>query len=345
MAGIQILVVPLDAKWKAVFQVHQDRGCGRSHHPRQSHPGRRIDRYRRLQSDSHGGTQIRDPRFDREYLKDAQDPEQETTSSRNRQCTPVHSRQVRLRLCDSQVGDITLPKIQDWLIRLKEEGKAQDTCWGYGQRVRSFVKYLVSKTYLVETILTDFMVPKSSRVGRKNWIRKDNVTKLMDAANADPILKFALLCGFDAGLRRNEISEARVNWFDLENNLLHVMKHENFVPKDRDNRAIPLTDRFREFLKSYLAGRDGAEYVLAPEKTKKVANKYRYDTNKRVRSHFERCKIKASVHDMRRSFASTRVSAGTSIYKVARWLGDGIVVTERSYGHLEPQDDEINRGV
>jgi hypothetical protein len=48
---------------------------------------------------------------------------------------------------------------------------------------------------------------------------------------------------------------------------------------------------------------------------------------------------------MRRSFGSNRASAGTSIYKIAVWLGDKIEVVERSYGHLIPQDQEINRGV
>ena len=159
------------------------------------------------------------------------------------------------------------------------------------------------------------------------------------------MLTFALLCGFDAGLRRNEISEAKVEWFDLENNLLHVTEHENFVPKDGDNRTIPLTDRFGKFLKTYIVGRVKSEYVLAPEKTVKVESKYRYDTSKRVRSHFERCKVSASFHDMRRSFGSNRASAGTSIYKIAIWLGDKIEVVQRSYGHLLPQDAEINRGV
>lgn len=160
------------------------------------------------------------------------------------------------------------------------------------------------------------------------------------------MLKFALLCGFDAGLRREEISEARVGWFDLETGLLDISNNESFQTKDRDNRTFRLTDRFLAFLKVFLAGRDNKdEYVLAPHKTVKGLNKYRYDTNKRVRSHIKRCGIKCSLHDMRRSFASMRVSDGTSINKVARWLGDGIVVTARSYGHLEPQDDEINRGI
>jgi integrase len=34
--------------------------------------------------------------------------------------------------------------------------------------------------------------------------------------------KFILYCGFHAGLRKNEIIEARSEWFDLEHGALHV---------------------------------------------------------------------------------------------------------------------------
>ena len=84
---------------------------------------------------------------------------------------------------------------------------------------------------------------------------------------------------------------------------------------------------------------------LAPQKTTKGTGKYRYDTNKRVRSHFRRCNVICSNHDMRRSFASNRASAGVSIYKVAMWLGDGVEVVSKSYGHLAPKDADVNRGV
>ena len=87
------------------------------------------------------------------------------------------------------------------------------------------------------------------------------------------------------------------------------------------------------------------EGSAAPEKTAKGENKYRYDTSKRVRSHFERLKINCTFHDMRRSFASTRASAGVSIYKIATWLGDGIEVVSKSYGHLAPKDADVNKGV
>jgi hypothetical protein len=81
------------------------------------------------------------------------------------------------------------------------------------------------------------------------------------------------------------------------------------VPKDADHRTIPLTERFGEFLKGYLGGREKGQYVLAPEKTVRAVNKYRYDTSKRVSSHFERCKVNATYHDMRRSFGSNRASS------------------------------------
>jgi integrase len=279
------------------------------------------------------------------YLRDAQD--------RNKKPLRPETANVRRYILNkfvkdcgiTQVGEMTLPKIQNWLTRLKAEGKAKDTIWGNGQRVRSFVTYLVSKKFLPASILVDFTIPEQAAVGRKNWIRKDEVTRVLDAANGDPILKFALHCGFDCGLRRDEISEARVGWFDLERKVVDVCNNGEFVTKDRDNRIIPLTGRFVDFLTVYLAGRDKSEYVLAPEKTEKGSNRYRCDTSKRVRSHFVRCKIKSSFHDMRRSFASNRVSEGQSIYKVARWLGDGIVVVERSYGHLEPRNNDIELGV
>jgi integrase len=243
----------------------------------------------------------------------------------------------------SRAAEITSQKITRWLLQLKQAGKSQDTRWTYGERVRNFVKFLIPK-YLSHSTLDGFELPEPSPIGRKNWIRKAQVTKLIEAAKS-PELRFILLCGFDAGLRRNEISEMRVSWFDLEQGLLHVQNDESFTSKDRDNRVIPMTERFLRFAKGFLAGRNQSEYVLAPEKLAKGKAKYRFDCAKRVRSHFENCKIQCSLHDMRRSFASNRVSEGVSVYKVAAWLGDGLEVTAKSYSHLAPNDPDVNKGV
>jgi integrase len=45
-------------------------------------------------------------------------------------------------------------------------------------------------------------------------------------------------------------------------------------------------------------------------------------------------------HIMRHTFASLHASAGTSIYKIAKWLGDGV---QRHYAKLSPSDEDINK--
>jgi integrase len=144
-------------------------------------------------------------------------------------------------------------------------------------------------------------------------------------------------------LRKSEIIAARVNWFDLRAGLLHVQNDpaSRFILKDRENRAIPLTKKFQRFLGEYLAGREPNSYVLKPEQAK-GKTEYRYDFKRLLYTHFKHCGVTCSIHDMRRSFASNRVSHGVSIYKVARWLGDGVLVVEKSYGHLAPADKDID---
>jgi integrase len=115
------------------------------------------------------------------------------------------------------------------------------------------------------------------------------------------------------------------------------------VLKDRDNRTVPLTEEFSSFLRVFLKGRSPREYAIRPSKKEAGVWKYRYDFQKRVLSHFAKCGVECSIHDMRRSFASNLVSAGESVYIVAKWLGDGVQVVERSYGHLAPSPDDINR--
>jgi integrase len=70
---------------------------------------------------------------------------------------------------------------------------------------------------------------------------------------------------------------------------------------------------------------------------------YRYDFKGVWKRHMKRCGVTCSIHDSRRSFASNLVSRGMSIYKVAKYLGDGVAVVERSYGHLAPADKEISK--
>jgi Site-specific recombinase XerD len=290
----------------------------------------------------------------REYLADAM-------SKDRKPMTPSTAKTVRyeLNLFAKEAGidavhDLEPDSMQLWL-KSQKKTKSTETVRSYTRDLKAFRRFLIEQKLV--RALDELTMPDAPPVGRKNYLEQTEVDRVIAAvkpehpANAKPEtiakakqtaddLTFILHCGFNAGLRRKEISEAKVEWFDLKKGLLHVFSDADFTTKDKEGRTIPLKKPFLEFLKTYLSGKAG--YVLAPDK-RKGKGAYRYDANRRVRSHFRTCNVRCTWHDMRRSFASNLVSKGESIYIVAKWLGDGVGVVERSYGHVAPAAGNIDR--
>jgi integrase len=238
--------------------------------------------------------------------------------------------------------DLSRKRIEGYLAGVRKAGRSADTAHTYGWYLRAFVRDLISQK-LAPDDLDKFDIPERAATGRKNWLKLEVANRVIAAAE-DQDLRFILFCGFHAGLRKSEILAAKVNWFDLDGSLLHVQNDPGlgFVLKDRENRSVPLTPEFCNFLRVYLKDRKGDEYCLEPTKSEPGYLGQRFEFRKRVFGHFDRCGVKCSLHDMRRSFASNLVSRGVSVYKVARWLGDGVAIVERSYGHLAPADRDID---
>jgi integrase len=259
--------------------------------------------------------------------------------------------------------DITPARLDTWLAVYEKKGRSQQTIRMYAAYVKTFGGWLYKSGHLASNALESYDLPEEKPMGRKNWLRKAEVAKVIGAvepkcsANAKPAtiekakqaaedLKFILYCGFHAGLRRKEIAMAKVSWFDLDHGLIHAqnMPEEGYALKDEENRTIDMSDGFKGFLTSYLRNRKRGEFVLRPKKTQ-GAWKYRYDFSRMVEGHFKNLEVHCSIHDMRRSFASNAVSSGISLYIVSKWLGDGYEVIEKSYGHLAPNTGEINKVV
>jgi integrase len=259
--------------------------------------------------------------------------------------------------------EVTPTRLDTWLASYEKKGRSQQTIRMYAAYVKTFVGWLYKSGHLASNALESYDLPEEKPMGRKNWLRKAEVAKVIGAVkpkfspNAKPTtiekvkqaaedLKFILYCGFHAGLRRKEISMAKVSWFDLDHGLIHAqnMPEEGYALKDEENRTIDMSDGFKGFLGEYLRNRKPGEFVLKPKKTQ-GAWKYRYDFSRMVEGHFENLEVRCSIHDMRRSFASNAVSSGISLYIVAKWLGDGYEVIEKSYGHLAPNTGEINKAV
>ncbi len=101
-----------------------------------------------------------------------------------------------------------------------------------------------------------------------------------------------------------------------------------------------MTDEFRAWLRDHYGLR--SPFMLQPS-VQHGKYRYRFDFRRAFNSHMKGLGLEEfTFHDLRRTFASLLVSRGVSIYKVAKWLGDEIKTAESTYGHLVPQDDEIN---
>jgi integrase len=249
-----------------------------------------------------------------------------------------------LRDCAVETAhQITHRKISEWLEKGIILGWSADTRHTYARAIKTFVGWLEDSKLARPGLHKELHVPDRAAAGRRSWLKAEECERVI-AHSKDPTLTFVLHCGFHAGLRRNEITQAKISWFDLDAGLLHVQNdpETGFVLKDRENRTVPLTSEFKKFLSGFLANRTADEYAICPAK-EKGRNIYRVDFRKSFYTHMRRCGVKCTIHDMRRSFASNLVSHGVSIYKVARWLGDGVQVVERSYGHLSPADSDIDR--
>jgi integrase len=198
---------------------------------------------------------------------------------------------------------------------------------------------------------------RAEHVARKRFCDKALKKRLI--ANApDDDLRFILFCGFDAGLRRGEISEARADWFELRHGSIHIQRsvgkrlrqgEREWRPKYNKERVIPLTRPFRAFLKNYLrapsrSGRcEPLDFALRPE-IRHGEWRYRYDIRRPFAEYMEAQGVAwVTPHVMRHSFASILKTEGESIAKIAEWLGDTERVTERTYAWLKPDDRGIHR--
>lgn len=220
------------------------------------------------------------------------------------------------------------------------ERTADTTALGYIMAVRAFFRWAVEDARIARrNPVKDVKLAKTIGRARKDFCSFQLRDRLIREAPSDE-LKFVLFGGFHAGLRFQEIVEARPFWFDLDAGRLNLRKTTTINFKDREERSIPLTLEFQSFLRSYEVR---APFMLRPD-VAHGKSLYRYDFRASFMKYMraQGCKW-VTPHTMRHTFASLLVSAGESIYKVAVWLGDEVGTVQKHYGHLTPDNHGIEK--
>ena len=232
-----------------------------------------------------------------------------------------------------EIKTITVKDCQKFYDKIREKVKAS-TATSYIFVIRSLFSWLIKvEGQAFENPAAKIQMDKVQTIGLRKFCDLTLKTKLINDAPDDD-LRFVLFCGFDAGLRKGEIIEARIDWFDLKAKLLHIRKTDSFTPKDGNERTIPLTVPFCEFLKRYLAGKHG--YALHPD-VAKGADRYRYNFRRPFADYMKTKGVPwVTPHIMRHSFASILANSGASIFLIAECLGDDVRVVQRHYAKLSP---------
>lgn len=249
-----------------------------------------------------------------------------------------------LKRLESFLGNVTPGKVTKdhieafWSDMLKE--LADTSAASYMRAVSSFFSWLVERHVIHASPCTGLKLPKVAEAARIRYCSADLRDALIASAD-DWDLRFILFAGFHAGLRRMEIIEARPEWFNLERGFVTIGRTSTFVPKDRERREVPLTRAFLAFLATYPLP---FPFVLKPS-VRHWRALYRYDFRLPFRRHMERhgCPW-VTPHVMRHTFATQYISAGGSLFRLARYLGDTPETTEKHYAHLIPDREDIERG-
>jgi integrase len=154
-------------------------------------------------------------------------------------------------------------------------------------------------------------IPKHSKNVRRRFLSLPDAQQLIDSCQ-DQELKFALCCSIHAGFRYIECVMARPEWFSVKNRLIHIMASDDWMPKNGKNRTVPMSREFATFLSSYPMN---GQFMIAPGKLKAVRHRYRFDFIRRFERLIREQGIVCSYHDLRRTFASLKVSAGVSLFE------------------------------
>ena len=212
--------------------------------------------------------------------------------------------------------DITTEEVKAWYERQKK--RVPPSAHSYLLTVRAFLNWAVEKKMMRKSPAEDVKLGKVTQASRIRFCTFEQRDTIVKAAEGDDELLFVLYCGFYAGMRKDEIIEARPEWFDLDHNLVHIEKTATFSIKNKKYRTIPMHPEFRRFLERY--GKK-APYMLKPD-VKKGKARYRYDFRKPFADHMNSLKLGwVTPHVMRHTFASLLAINNVSLFKNRQVVG------------------------
>lgn len=252
-----------------------------------------------------------------------------------------------LEFTDAQrLGDITKRDIEEFKRWRKKQGNADQTVNNALRELKALFNRAVkmgSFTGVNPVIGVDlYPIPKTM----PEFHTEEELKRLLESAetHSNVLKRVVLLCGW-AGLRKNELANARWEWMDFENPkgpVIHVKRFPGFDIKDHEDRSVPMSKRIYD---EFYPARQETGFIFASGIRTQGKSVYRFDPKKSLIAALKASDLttRAPYQRLRHTFGSILVQNGVNIFKVSKWMGhSSVVVTEKHYAGLQAYDEEIN---
>ena len=253
-----------------------------------------------------------------------------------------------------RLSEVNIPLVSSWMAQMIEEGYApRSVAKPYGV-LRQAMKHAVALDLITKNPCDFCKPPKIQRKKMQVLDREERTRMLALARDAEPApLALAIELALTTGMRRGEICGLR--WSDIGdceitvNRAISLDSGTPYVkePKtDGSRRTIPLTSRLYAILRAiekdqrYVAGALGVKfgdpYILGtPEPDSRP-----YHPTRLTREFSSFCKMhgfELTFHDLRHTFATMMIAAGTDVRTVASYLGhSNVAMTLNTYAEVDP---------
>ncbi len=245
-----------------------------------------------------------------------------------------------------RLGDITKKDIEDFKQWRKDKGNADQTVNNALRELKSLFNRAVKMGLFTGANpvagVDLYPIPKTM----PEFHTEDELKRLLETAEAysSVLQRVVLLCGW-AGLRKNELANARWEWMDFNNDngpVIHVKRFPGFDIKDHEDRSIPMSKRIYD---EFHPERVETGFIFESGNGATGKSIYRFDPKKSLTAALKASDLttRDPFQRLRHTFGSVLVQHGVSIFKVSKWMGhSSVTVTERHYAGLQAYDDEIN---
>ncbi len=223
--------------------------------------------------------------------------------------------------------DLTPEYLEDFKLTRKNQGIEASTINRELVTVKSAMKKAGEWSYASSNIWGVRKMPTVKK--RPVFYTLEEIDSLLKAA--DPLWQTAINLGVYLGLRRGEMLNLKWEDVDFQAGIVRIKPNEEWHPKDREEREIPMHPALIEHLKIWRAASQNGEGRVIPWYYKEIAFSQSYS---RI---LKRAGInKGSLHSLRHTFASHLAMAGVDLLRIGRMMGHSTVVTTQIYAHLLP---------